>query len=76
MNLADLCNTKAVKLLGQSCQPYIDVLGNQVSGFQEKRVGASDSGNCRSSDQNRLKNFLRVSNSGRIRSLALRFRIQ
>jgi hypothetical protein len=51
MHVADLRNTKAAKLLGQSPQPHVDVFGSQVPWLQEKRVGASDGGDRRSTDQ-------------------------
>jgi hypothetical protein len=61
MHVADLCNTKAAKLLWRSPQPYVDVLGNQVPWLQKKRVGASDGGDRRSTDQKSAEKSFRVS---------------
>jgi hypothetical protein len=61
MHVADLRNTKAAKLFGQSPQPYVDGFGNQVPWLQEKRSALPMAATAEAPIRNRLRNLLRVS---------------
>lgn len=57
MHIADLRNAKAMKLFRLPPQLYANGLGNQVSRFHEKSVGASLGGNRLSPDQKSAAEF-------------------
>jgi hypothetical protein len=57
MYVADLRDAKAMKLLGQARQSYVEVLGNQILRFQKKRVSASNGCNRRGTNQKLVEKF-------------------